>query len=238
MLSPSTVKIALGLAGIALGVRQIKNGMEHLAAASPQPGQRPLPRRQQSSRRLAAEPDGHVMTPSGPLRLRTYQIRSLEDRIKRLRERVEAGKRDPAVYEFARRAVSKKCGPNWCVAEKDTLGELRALFAAVRNNVRYTSDIRGVDSYQDPGKTLMLRSGDCDDAASLACALAASIGVPCRFKVIRTKDSGDWNHIFAQMGLPRQRPMHWVSFDSSVDKPFGWEAPPQMVAASRVFRVA
>lgn len=238
MLSPSTVKIALGLAGIALGFRQIKNGMENLATASPQPRQRPMPRRQQSgARRIAVPSDGHVMTPSGPLRLRTYPIRNLNDRIKRLRDRIEEGKRDPMVYEFARRAVNKRCGSQWCVPEKDTLGELRALFAAIRNNVRYTSDIRGVDSYQNPGKTLMLNGGDCDDYSTLSCSTAASIGIPCRLKVIRTRDSGDWNHIYAQMGLPRQRPMHWVSFDASVNKPFGWEAPPQMVAASKVFRV-
>lgn len=543
----SAVKIALGLAGIALGVRQIKKGVESLAEARPTTPMR-------STRASVATRDGHVLTPSGPLRLRTYAIRNLDDRIRKLRELVELGKRDPAVYEFARRAVTKKCGGQWCVNEKDTLGELRALFAAVRGNVRYTSDIRGIDSYQNPGKTLKLRGGDClpegtqllradgqlvgiesiavgdvifdgfgwtqvtnwwdkgeqdlraiglnngcelrctdghklfrvprdgrkpgqashaveveaskielgdellqprelgfadpvelsaeealilgayvaegserrkrtdgslatvaiagiadskgvrekvlkaaldlgfrvteqhkeiyisdsgprlnallqhcgrpalnkrlphvrwsektvrdilvglnadggvatndvnfvfstisptlavqyrmlqrvlgrsvsikrvddhggfgshpiyrvtvrasdnkrpwakvrylseggsahvfdietdshrfylpeqdvvvhncDDYSTLSCAAAASIGIPCRFKVIRTKGSSDWNHIYAQMGLPRQRPVKWVSFDSSVDKPFGWEAPPSMVAASRTFRVA
>ena len=121
--------------------------------------------------------------------------------------------------------------------EKDTAREIKALFDAIRQNVRYTSDIRGIDSYQHPAKTLMLRNADCDDFSTLACALAASIGIPCRFKVIKTKGSDDWNHIFAQMGLPRLAPTRWVAFDASVAKPCGWEAPPNMVADSRVFRV-
>jgi transglutaminase-like putative cysteine protease len=210
-------RVVLGLCGVALGVQQIRRGFGHIASAGQQLG--------------------HAQTPSGPLRLRTYKIRNLDDRIKKLRGLVELGMRDPVVYEFARRAVNTKCGDKWCVGEKDTAGEIKALFDAIRKNVRYTSDIRGIDSYQQPGKTLMLRGGDCDDDSSLACAAAASIGIPCRFKVIKTRGSDDWNHIYAQMGFPRQNPTRWVSFDASVNKPCGWEAPKSMVSDSRVFRV-
>lgn len=171
------------------------------------------------------------------MRLRTYQIKKLEDRIRALRQLVQDGKRDPAVYEFARRAVNKKCGKDWCVPEKNNGAEIGALFRAVRNNVRYTSDIAGVDSYQKPSHTLRFRTGDCDDYSSLTCALAQSLGLPCRFKVIRTKGAPEWNHIYAQIGLPRRRPKKWISFDASVDMPLGWEAPRSMVDASRVFYV-
>jgi transglutaminase-like putative cysteine protease len=229
-------RIALGLCGIALGVSQIRKGAAHIASVPSAP--RRLPGR---GSRLGASPTtdrlGYAQTPSGPLRLRTYKIRNLDDRIKKLRELVELGMRDPSVYEFARRAVNGKCGGKWCVDEKDTAGEIKALFEAIRKNVRYTSDIRGIDSYQHPAKTLMLRTFDCDDAATLACATAAAIGIPCRFKVIKTRGSSDWNHIYAQMGLPRQNPTRWVAFDASVGKPCGWEAPKNMVADSRVFRV-
>jgi transglutaminase-like putative cysteine protease len=148
---------------------------------------------------------------------------------------VEKGKRDPSVFEFARNAVNKKCGGSWCVAEKDNAGEAKALFEAVRKNVRYTSDIAGIDTYQKPSHTLRFRTGDCDDLATLACASAATLGLPCRFKVIRTKGAPDWNHIYAQIGFPRRDPKKWVSFDASVNMPFGWEAPANMVEAFRIF---
>lgn len=167
--------------------------------------------------------------------MRTHKIKNLDDRITYLRKLVEKGKRDPGVYMFARDAVNKRCGNRWCVPEKDNVAEAKALFDAVRERVRYTSDIAGIDSYQKAPLTLRLRTGDCDDYSILACAAAASLGLPCRFKVIRTKDSDSWNHIYAQIGFPRRNPTKWVSFDASVAMPFGWEAPQQMVAASRVF---
>jgi transglutaminase-like putative cysteine protease len=205
-----------------------------------------------------------VSTPAGrvPMQMRTYNIRTLDDRIEHLRRHVDQGKRDPQVYAFARRATSRKCGGKWCVPEKDNLGETKALFDALkranpraaksanrdvaqarqvfgnqRGNVRYTSDIMGVDTYQKPAHTIALKAGDCDDHASLACSSLGSVGIPCRFKVIRTRGAKDWNHIYAQAGLPRHNPTHWISMDSSVNMPFGWEAPKSMVAASRTFRV-
>jgi transglutaminase-like putative cysteine protease len=219
----SLLEVGLGLAGIALGLRQIKTGAARVAGSS----RTRAPKRGPS--------DITVRTAKGPVRLRTHTIHGLDDRMKYLRELVEKGKRDPAVFEFARNAVNKKCGGSWCVSEKDNAGEAKALFEAVRKNVRYTSDIAGIDTYQKPSHTLRFKTGDCDDLATLACASAATLGLPCRFKVIRTKGAPDWNHIYAQIGFPRRDPKKWVSFDASVNMPFGWEAPANMVEASRIF---
>jgi hypothetical protein len=78
---------------------------------------------------------------------------------------------------------------------------------------------------------------NCDDFSSLTCSALGSIGIPCRFKVIRTKGANTWNHIYPQAGFPRANPKRWISMDSSVNMPFGWEAPPKMVAESRIFNV-
>ena len=169
--------------------------------------------------------------------MRIYPVKSLDDRIVRIRERVARGMVDPKVYGFARRVVNQKCGDNWCIPEKDNLKEMEAIFKAVRKNVRYTSDILGVDTYQHPKHTLGLNGGDCDDYSSLLCSLLLSLGIPCRLKVIRTRDAKEWNHIYAQGGLPRAAPTRWYSLDASVPKPFGWEAPASMVADTRIFSV-
>jgi len=220
-------ELALGFASILLGLHQIKKGVSRVQGG----------RRQRRSSSLSATPlsTQHAKTPVGDIRLRTYRIRNLEDRIAHLRSLVEQGKRDPVVYEFARRSVNGRCGRGWCVPEKDNLRELQALFKAIRKNVRYTSDIRGIDSYQKPRHTLALRTADCDDYSTLVCATAASLGLPCRFKVIRTKGAREWNHIYSQVGFPRKNPRKWVSLDASVNMPMGWEAPPGAVSASRTF---
>jgi hypothetical protein len=248
-------ELALGIASIVMGVHHLSNGARRLGGfrgVEPPVRGRPF---MDSGRRS-------VRTAGGPvsMQMRSYNIRTLDDRIGHLRRLVDEGKRDPRVYAFARRALTEKCGPNWCVPEKNNSKEALALFTALRGqvppqkaakdvatarsffenlrkNVRYTSDIEGVDTYQKPSHTLALRSADCDDYATLTCAGLGSIGIPCRFKVIRTKGARDWNHIYAQAGLPRQNPTRWISLDGSVNMPFGWEAPKQMVAASRVFRV-
>ena len=220
-------ELALGFASILFGFKHLSSGIKRIRGQSPQ------------RRGLAGSPlsTQRARTPIGEIRLRTYEIKNLEDRITYLKDLVQQGKRDPAVYEFARRAINSKCGKGWCVPEKDNLREVQALFKAIRSNVRYTSDISGVDSYQKAGHTLALKTADCDDYAVLVCSALGSLGIPSRFKVIRTKGSNDWNHIFAQAGLPRRKPTKWVSLDASVSMPMGWQAPPQLVSASKVFLI-
>ncbi len=269
-------QVALGVASLVMGVHHLNNGARQLAAqrrtarstgldglmagdTMPAPRSVRVPGRSimDSGRSGVAVPGGGRMS----MRMRSFDIRTLGDRIEYLRGLSDAGKRDPQVYAFARRTLTRRCGNKWCIPEKDNLGEARALhgalrrqippnmtlrdimgakrlFGNIRNNVRYTSDIAGVDTYQKPGHTLALRSGDCDDYSSLTCSALGSVGIPCRYKVIRTKGASDWNHIYAQAGFPRQKPSRWVSMDSSVAMPFGWEAPQRMVAASRTFRVS
>jgi len=263
--------LALGIASIAIGLNTLKKGLGHLSAAK---NPREMARKRLSFEGLAATNGqrkatnlpGRPFTSSGtksvqgvPMQMRSYNIRTLDDRIEYLRRLVDSGKRDPHVYAFARRAVSKKCGSSWCTPEKDNIAEAKAVFGAIsagrrgatepdmaearnlfrsiRDNVRYTSDIASVDTYQKPSHTLRLKTADCDDFSTLTCAALQSLGIPCRFKVIRTRGANDWNHIFPEAGFPRANPTKWISMDSSVNMPFGWQAPPKMVADSRVFRV-
>jgi hypothetical protein len=219
-------KVVLGLASLVMGAKYLHAGAKHL---SDQKGMGSLDK--------AVRDTGFVRTGKGLMRMRTYNIRNLDDRIRHLRRLVDEGKRDPAVYEFVREAISRRCGDDWCVREKDNMGEARAIFDAARRRVRYTSDISGVDTYQKPAHTLALRSADCDDFSSLLCSALLSAGIPCRFKVIRTVNGDSWNHIYVQAGFPRAQPRKWVTLDASVPVAFGWEAPKHMIADQRVFPV-
>lgn len=76
---------------------------------------------------------------------------------------------------------------------------------------------------------------NCDEYSATACAALMSIGVPCRFKVIRTKDSPTWNHIYIEAGTPKQNPSKWIPLDASVAAKPGWEAPKSMVAETKIY---
>ena len=265
-------QLALGVASVVMGINHLRNAKRQLSGAPAGhvlDGLHAAPRRQRGytpvrvpGRSFMDSGQKNIRTRNGnvQMRMRSFNIRTLEDRIAYLQKLADQGKRDPEVYAFVRRAIGKKCGKKWCIDEKDNLGEARALFGALRQtkpprmtardvakarrvfgqtreDVRYTSDIAGVDTYQKPAHTLALGAADCDDFSSLTCASLGAIGIPCRYKVIRTRGARDWNHIYAQAGFPRAKPTRWISMDSSVNMPFGWEAPPRMVAASKVFRV-
>jgi hypothetical protein len=85
-------------------------------------------------------------------------------------------------------------------APHDSLGELAALFAFVRDQVRFTGDIVGVETLQAPHYTLHVMAGDCDDRAVLLVAMARSIGLPAnlRFRVIgaNPRHPGVFSHVY------------------------------------------
>lgn len=245
--------ILLGLASLALGVNQLGNGLKHLGNARSAPSRKPGKQVPAGRRRLPVpEPvstrgaklvqkQGRQVTRThrkglaGEMTMSLHNVKSLDERLKYIQGRVAKGKVDPQIYALARKIVSQKCGDKWCVPEKDNVGEAKAIYEYLRKNVRYTSDILGVDSYQNPRHTLGFRAGDCDDYSITGCSLLLSVGIPCRLKVIQTKDSAEPNHIYAQAGFPRSNPTKWITMDASVAKPFGWEAPASMIAKSWLY---
>lgn len=151
-------KVALGVASLMIGVSHIKNAGKHFSEAGGKPRGPGLGRVDKAKPFLDS---GRHTTPNGPMRMRSYNIETLEDRIKHLRKLVDEGKRDPRVYSFAREAINKRCGDDWCIPEKANEQEAKAIFDVTRRKVRYTSDIHSVDTYQKPGHTLSLGSADC-----------------------------------------------------------------------------
>lgn len=165
-----------------------------------------------------------------------HKVRSLDDRISFIKGQVKKGGRDPQVRAAATRILTKKCGNDWCVPEKDWRAEMVALFNVVRSNVRYTLDFADADLYQHPRRILETRAGDCDDYTILLASLLKSVGHRVKARVIETKQSvGGWDHIYLVVGLPPQRPTFWMPLDASVSKPAGWEAPAKMVRRRRDF---
>jgi len=111
-----------------------------------------------------------------------------------MRELAISGSKDLEVREAALDAVMQAG-----VAPHDKRGELLALFRFVRDRIRFTFDILGVETVQSPRYTLERGAGDCDDRATLLVALARAIGHPTtlRFRVIGTAQSrGRFSHVY------------------------------------------
>jgi len=162
---------------------------------------------------------------------RSVYVRNLNDRIRIIVEKIKEGKRDPLVRKLAADAVRN-------VAPRDWLGEVAAIFEFVRQNVRYTLDVHGLDTYQRARRTLQLGIGDCDDQVILLGAMLQSIGYPIALKVIESVDSDHgWNHIYLLVGVPPSAPQRWIPLDPTVSQPMGWELPPQYVRRSAIYYV-
>jgi|GEM_PF-3798434 len=91
------------------------------------------------------------------MRLRgEYPIKSDEDRVKLIADLVEEGSQDPAIRKLSL-DILRENG----VREKDSLGEVKAIFNWVKKNIQYRGDVFCRDSYHLPIRTIELQSGDC-----------------------------------------------------------------------------
>lgn len=159
----------LGLAGLALGISTARKGAVRLSSAlSSSGGTGGVPTTHRQTTRVPAilHRGQHMKTSSGLMRVTTHEVRSLDDRLAAIAQQANIGKLDPKVISWARKELSKKCrggwnGEQWCVPEKDTKAEMQAIFNALRRDIRYTSDVAGVDTYAHPKRTLDMGGGDC-----------------------------------------------------------------------------
>ena len=66
------------------------------------------------------------------------------------------------------------------VRAKDYVGEIKALFEWVQQNIRYTKDTFRLEVLHSARRMLELRAGDCDDFSILLGAMLEAIGHPVR----------------------------------------------------------
>jgi len=95
------------------------------------------------------------------------------------------------------RIASQRCVQR--CREKDYLAEVSALHRFVRDEIRYCMDHLTAETLQYPDKTLLLKSGDCDDKSLLLCTMAHCIGYPSRFCAIAVDGDDCFSHVSAQI---------------------------------------
>lgn len=134
---------------------------------------------------------------------------------------VKAGKKHLSVRQAALDAVQG-------LAQKDWAGEVRALHAWVRDRVRFTRDIRGVETIQTPDITLALGQGDCDDKSVLLASMLESIGHPSRFVAIGFAPE-EFEHVYVESKVGQ----NWVPLDATEPVQAGWS--PKRTVSRLVF---
>lgn len=145
----------------------------------------------------------------------------LDVKLVRLRELVEASKRNPSFRRFVLDVVKD-------VREGDWSGELGAVSRWIRQHVTYRHDPIGVELFTSPDRLAFdgvagEAAGDCDDMVALGAAMAEVLGHPSRFRVGGSRIAGreTWSHIWRETYDKAKR--RWVAFDDTAKKrPPGW----------------
>lgn len=128
-----------------------------------------------------------------------------------MRRMVNRYKRSSAIREAALSLIAG-------LRPKDWRGEINAVFVFVRDHIRYTRDIRGLETLQVPEVTLDLSAGDCDDKSTLLATMLESIGHPTRFVAVGYKSPGNYSHVYVETRLgPR-----WLTLDATMPHELGW----------------
>jgi transglutaminase-like putative cysteine protease len=134
-----------------------------------------------------------------------------------MRALVKKFRRNPTMRDLAISLVSQ-------LRPRDWTGEIRALFEYVRDRIRYTKDVRHVETLQIPTVTMELEAGDCDDKSILLATLLESIGHPSRFVAVGYQSPNKYSHVYVEAKVGSA----WIPLDSTVDQPFGWTPRPAL----------
>lgn len=121
-------------------------------------------------------------------------------------------RRDPGIIQLARDLVHS-------LPQYDRMGELQVLHAFVRDAIRYTNDPEGMELVQTPRATLEMRTGDCDDKATLLATLLSSIGRRSRFVAIGFTALGPYTHVLVEA---LQKDRGWMPLETIKNVAAGW----------------
>ncbi|MGH8742860.1 MAG: transglutaminase-like domain-containing protein [Burkholderiales bacterium] len=124
------------------------------------------------------------------------------------------GRKNPVIRDTAARLVQG-------LSSKNYSGEIGHLFDFVRDKIRYTRDIDGVETLHFPEVVLEQGYGDCDDKAVLLASLLGAIGHRTRFIAVGF-EPGNYSHVLTQVQFGNGK---WLSLDPTENRPIGWFPP-------------
>ena len=135
-----------------------------------------------------------------------------------MRELVNQYKTDPNIRQAA-------IGVAFLTPAQDDIAEVEAVYSFVRDHIRYTKDVWGIETLATPDKVLAMRVGDCDDMTVLLSAMLESIGYPTRFVIEGYQDGAGWEHVYLEVYLLGG----WVPLDPTEQVAMGWQPPEALI---------
>ena len=128
--------------------------------------------------------------------------------LKTMRALIDQGKKSVPVRLKAADIVQSLPPKAW-------VEEARKIQRWVRDNIRYTKDIYGVETLHTAEKTLELGYGDCDDKSILVSAMLESIGHPTRLKAVGFTHN-TLSHVYPVVRIKGK----WIPVETTEN---GWE---------------
>jgi hypothetical protein len=128
---------------------------------------------------------------------------------------IRSGARDFRVRRAALGVLQQRA-----VRPKDYLGEIKALFEWVQQNLRYTKDTYQVEVLHSAPRLLELRAGDCDDFSILLGSLLEAIGHPVR--IVLTGPNPRRPSLFSHVYVEASCNGRWIALDATMPHPMGW----------------
>ncbi len=145
-------------------------------------------------------------------------VAGIRSTLKQMVKLVRTYKKDIGIVTLARQLLDEAPGT---ANAKNYSDFVRLLQHFVRDRIRYVRDIQGVEMLQTSIRTLQIRTGDCDDKATLLASLLASIDLPTRFAALGFNDQ-PFSHVIAEVCLGTR----WVPLETILDgKEPGWFPP-------------
>jgi len=123
---------------------------------------------------------------------------------------VRLWRKNPGIRQFAASIVQG-------LPQGDASAEVRALHVFVRDKIRYTNDIRNVETLQTPQATLEMGVGDCDDKTILLASLLESIGRTTRIVAVAL-GGGPYSHVVPEVKLGTK----WYMLETIKPVEAGW----------------
>lgn len=136
-----------------------------------------------------------------------------------MQQLIDTGGRSPEIRQQAVEII-RAAG----VHERDTAGEINAVFRWVKQSFHFVKDPLGAETLGTPEYLLKVKAGDCDDYVIVLGALLTSLGHAVRIVTIRAdpKEPRRFSHVYLQVNAHG----NWMGLDGTQAQSFpGWEPP-------------
>lgn len=162
-------------------------------------------------------------SPGAPVQVRRFPLAKndlgIAQTVMTMQQLIDSGANSPEVREQAIGLV-RRAG----VSEKDSFGEVRAIFDWVKQNFRFTKDPSGKEMLSTAPYLLHLQAGDCDDYVVILGALLTALGHAVRVVTIAADpvEPGRMSHVYLETYANGQ----WIALDGTQANAVpGWQPP-------------